>query len=434
MWPRLIASKILSKTLSGNNLVTDFPMSLEPFVLRSTSDLGSDIPVILPENHTTQNCNIFVGTWNVGGVTPTDDLNIDDLLDTHDTSCDIYVIGFQEVVPLKASNVLGLKKKKISRKWNTMIKKTLNKKSRISELSSKSNTERSNLLHDFHCLKSKRMVGLLISVWVRSNLHQLIRNLDVSCVGCGIMGCLGNKGSVSIRFMLHDTSFCFVCSHLASGGGEGDERNRNSNAVDIFSRTSFPTSKLGSSVQLPKRILDHDRVVLLGDLNYRISLPDKETRSLVYKKDWSTLIEYDQLRMELTEGQFRAWHEGAINFAPTYKYLPNSDEYFDKDFETKRAPAWCDRIIWTGEGLKQILYDRCESNLSDHRPVKAIFTTQVQVSQAGCRTFYFSDRFNQIPADLELVSSDEYSTNRGQLNFQSTIKRRKKNCSMKVIG
>ena len=47
-----------------------------------------------------------------------------------------------------------------------------------------------------------------------------------------------------------------------------------------------------------------------------------------------------KLRTELMEGQFRAWHEGAINFAPTYKYLPNSDEYFDKDFETKRAPAW----------------------------------------------------------------------------------------------
>ncbi|GJS89441.1 type IV inositol polyphosphate 5-phosphatase 9 [Tanacetum coccineum] len=198
MWPRMVASKILSKTLYSNNLVADFPMNLEPFLLRTTSDLDSITPdVILPGNHahTTQSCNIFVTTWNVGGVNPTDDLNIDDLLDTHDTCCDIYVIGFQEVVPLKASNVLGLEKKKISRKWNSLINKTLNKKSRATHLSSKSNAERSNLQHDFRCIVSKRMVGLLISVWVRSNLHQLVRNLDVSCIGCGIMGCLGNKVS-----------------------------------------------------------------------------------------------------------------------------------------------------------------------------------------------------------------------------------------------
>ncbi|KVH90434.1 Endonuclease/exonuclease/phosphatase [Cynara cardunculus var. scolymus] len=58
------------------------------------------------------------------------------------------------------------------------------------------------------------------------------------------------------------------------------------------------------------------------------------------------------------DGQFGAWHEGTIDFAPTYKYLPDSDEYFVKNQEMKRAPAWCDRIIWSGKELKQILYTR----------------------------------------------------------------------------
>jgi len=39
----------------------------------------------------------------------------------------------------------------------------------------------------------------------------------------------------------------------------------------------------------------------------------------------------------------------------------------------------CDRIIWFGEGLKQSLYDRGESTLSDHRPVRAIFTAETEV-------------------------------------------------------
>ncbi|KAJ9554059.1 hypothetical protein OSB04_018104 [Centaurea solstitialis] len=405
MWPRRMgASKIIR-----NNVVADFSTTTESLLHLLPSDLQLPVisPIIVTENQETHNdYNIFVSTWNVGGITPSQDLNIDDLLDTHNTSCHIYVIGFQEVVPLNASNVLGPENKKVSTRWNSLIKKTLNKKSRSGQLSSKvtkSNTEGNDLQHDFRCLVSKQMVGLLISVWVRSDVLPFIRNPNVSCVGCGIMGCLGNKGSVSIRFQLHETSFCFVCSHLASGGGEGDERNRNSDANEIFSRTSFPSNKGSSSIRLPRRILDHDRVVVFGDLNYRISLPEKETRSLVDRFDWKKLLEYDQLRTELMDGQFEAWHEGPINFPPTYKYLPNSDEYFVKNQEMKRAPAWCDRIIWSGEELKQILYTRSESKLSDHRPVKAIFSTQVEVSRLACGNFYFSDGFDQISTSLEFV-------------------------------
>lgn len=43
------------------------------------------------------------------------------------------------------------------------------------------------------------------------------------------------------------------------------------------------------------------QVVLLGDLNYRISLEEPETRLLVKAKNWSTLLENDQvLFAELT--------------------------------------------------------------------------------------------------------------------------------------
>lgn len=60
---------------------------------------------------------------------------------------------------------------------------------------------------------------------------------------------------MSVRFVLHETSFCFVCSHLASGGKEGDEKHRNSNVAEIFSRTSFPR---GSLLDLPRKILNHE--------------------------------------------------------------------------------------------------------------------------------------------------------------------------------
>ncbi|XP_017224748.1 type IV inositol polyphosphate 5-phosphatase 9 isoform X2 [Daucus carota subsp. sativus] len=382
MWPRLVASKILRKTLGSNNFVADFPSGFEDSSLELPSlDGASEYnPKSISTDHKeSKNYKVFVSTWNVGGVSPTDDLDMEDFQDTQNNApCDIYVFGFQEVVPLRAANILGYEEGKICMKWNSLIRKTLNKNTCGAE-------------HDFRCLISKQMVGILISVWVRTDLLSFVRGPSVSCVGCGIMGCLGNKGSVSVRFRLHETSFCFVCSHLASGRRLGDEKLRNSNVADILSRTSFPR---GPTLDFPKKILDHE-----------ISLPEDEIRLLVEKEEWDILLGNDQLKQETRDGEaFEGWHEGVINFAPTYKYNFNSDTYYGtidggrKD-QKKRAPAWCDRIMWFGEGLKQHLYTRNESKLSDHRPVKAVFTTQVEVLHTveGFQGFFLSQSFDFKP-------------------------------------
>ncbi|CAK7326863.1 unnamed protein product [Dovyalis caffra] len=421
MWPRLVANKILGKRLGSNNFVADFPSNVEEASsLLDISTLGrrslSDNSIL--NQHNFGNYKVFVSTWNVGGIAPREDLDIADWLDTPNNICDIYVFGFQEIVPLRASNVLGSENSKISKKWNSLLREALNKKiqyclekrqydnikqrrkQKTSFIEDEKAIFESSIPEDFRCVISKQMVGILISVWIRSDLRPYVRHPSVSCVGCGIMGCLGNKGSVSVRFLLHETSFCFVCSHLASGGREGDEKHRNSNLAEIISRTSFP---VGPSLDLPRKILYHDRVILLGDLNYRISLPEATTRSLVDKKEWHALLDNDQLGKELMDGQvFEGWHEGIIKFAPTYKYCLNSNVYFGCVKGQKggkwRSPAWCDRIIWYGEGLKQHLYTRGESNLSDHRPVKAIFTAEVQVSSTlkGLQKFFLSERFDPM--------------------------------------
>lgn len=45
-----------------------------------------------------------------------------------------------------------------------------------------------------YCLvASKQMVGIFLTVWVRSELREHVRNMKVSCVGRGLMGYLGNK-------------------------------------------------------------------------------------------------------------------------------------------------------------------------------------------------------------------------------------------------
>jgi hypothetical protein len=75
----------------------------------------------------------------------------------------------------------------------------------------------------------------------------------------------------------------------------------------------------------------------------------------------------------------------------------------------------CDRIIWYGKGLKQHLYSRGELRLSDHRPVKAIFTAEVKVSQTfkGFQSFFLSDRF-----EVEVSSTDDIQCKDRSSNFQ----------------
>jgi hypothetical protein len=114
-------------------------------------------------------------------------------------------------VPLKASNVLGSEDSKISTKWNSIIREALNKRTHQNCCKDIENDDhnikqdlKKKICHenpgqqckapqDFQCIISKQMVGILISVWVRSDLSPFIRHPNVSCVGCGIMGCLGNK-------------------------------------------------------------------------------------------------------------------------------------------------------------------------------------------------------------------------------------------------
>lgn len=102
----------------------------------------------------------------------------------------IYVYRFQEIVPLRASNVLGSENNKVSAKWNSLIRETLNKR----VVTRADRDEGINgISQDFKCIVSKQMVGILITVWVRGELRPYIRHPSVSCVGCGVMGCLGNK-------------------------------------------------------------------------------------------------------------------------------------------------------------------------------------------------------------------------------------------------
>ncbi|KAL0458173.1 UNVERIFIED_CONTAM: Type IV inositol polyphosphate 5-phosphatase 7 [Sesamum latifolium] len=71
------------------------------------------------------NYRIFVATWNVAGKSPPSFLNLEEWLHTSPPA-DLYVLGFQEIVPLNAGNVLGTEDNGPARKWQALIRRTLN--------------------------------------------------------------------------------------------------------------------------------------------------------------------------------------------------------------------------------------------------------------------------------------------------------------------
>ncbi|CAN6346056.1 unnamed protein product [Urochloa humidicola] len=387
---------------------------------------------------------VCVGTWNVGGRFPPSDLNIEEWLDMKEPA-DIYVIGFQEIVPLNAGNIFGAEDNRPVAVWEHIIRETLNKngsdKSRFChsdpsspsrfnpsggalsmehELLSGSDNDSDGELQplleqdrncqlqdktdekfeafpeeDLACdvmidksakrkrpefvrIISKQMVGIFLSIWVRRSLRKHIQNLKVSTVGVGAMGYIGNKGSISVSMSIHQTPFCFVCCHLAAGEKDGDDLKRNSNVEEILRRTVFnPLHTVG----MPARIHDHERIIWLGDLNYRINLSYERTHELISKQDWDGLFECDQLKRELRKGcTFDGWFEGVISFPPTYKYEFDSEDYVsDESKSGRRTPAWCDRILSYGKGIRLLSYKRGELTLSDHRPVTAVYVAEVEV-------------------------------------------------------
>lgn len=113
---------------------------------------------------------------------------------------------FQEIVPLNAGNILAAENCDISMKWNSLIKAALNKRTITKDTLEKTEIGESQRIYplrtqssinpsitDYECIISKQMVGIYITIWAKTELHGYIRNLAVSCIGCGILGRLGNK-------------------------------------------------------------------------------------------------------------------------------------------------------------------------------------------------------------------------------------------------
>ncbi|KAE9968681.1 hypothetical protein BLS_000560 [Venturia inaequalis] len=371
----------------------------------------------------------LIMTWNAGASKPThlsrdqqDSTFFRDLLRSSPDAPDIAVFGFQELVDLEDKKVTARTLFKSKKKDNTDHEKMSHQyrawKDHLQDCLNKftPSSEPYTLLH------TSNLVGLFTCVFVKSSLRNQIRDVDAAQVKLGMKGRYGNKGALLIRFILDDSSVCFVNCHLAAGQRQTIHRNNDIAGImescvlkanqDTAARSEYFVSGGDGSM-----VLDHEICILNGDLNYRI---DMLSRDIVIREvnagNLAKLLERDQLLLSRKKNpgfRLRAFQEKEITFPPTYKYDVGSDRYDSS--EKKRSPAWCDRILYRGIGrIKQTEYRRHEVRVSDHRPVSGQFKLRVKTINKRRRTEALGrseQRFEDLKQRIAMDIKFDYLTN-----------------------
>ena len=143
---------------------------------------------------------VWVGSWNVNSQM---DLPVSLESWILNDDYDFCVFGFQELDTSTEAYIVQDYKREAE--WSLLIEKKLK---------------------DYTKIISKQLVGMLVLVYVKSSLENYVSNVQTDCIGTGLLGMIGNKGAVAVRFMFKDSHFCFVNSHLAADVASMDKRNQ----------------------------------------------------------------------------------------------------------------------------------------------------------------------------------------------------------------
>ncbi|KAF4121933.1 inositol polyphosphate 5-phosphatase INPP5B/F [Geosmithia morbida] len=136
----------------------------------------------------------------------------------------------------------------------------------------------------YELVVAEQMFGLLLLVYASADIAPTISSVSTKQVGTGVGGWFANKGAVSTRLVLGETtSLVLVNCHLTSGATAANLDRRCFDAKQIMSRTEFdPIVQAGVEEDFGRAIDDADFAFWFGDLNFRLDgLPGDDIRRLL---------------------------------------------------------------------------------------------------------------------------------------------------------
>ena len=326
----------------------------------------------------------------------------------------LYVLGLQEVVDINSATeaLRPYTDPAVAAKWKIALEKSLPE--------------------GYQLVAEQQLIGLLLFIFASPDVTSEVRSVSTTSVGTGLMGYMGNKGAVTARVIIGDTTrLVFINSHLAAGADKVSLERRNWDTAQIVQRTRFEPIQDAMDLQQTtgEQIGEEDFAFWVGDLNYRLEgIPGDDVRRLLMlhtrneydlsqhsalkidreirtatesvkqrveqsmsansssttslasprpssdeertsadsttastlvdevsasddptslQTTLASLLPHDELhqQMHARKAFHDGWREGPISFLPTYKYDVGSVGVFDSS-EKKRAPSWCDRILY----------------------------------------------------------------------------------------
>ena len=179
----------------------------------------------------------------------------------------LYVMGLQEIVDVSSATeaLRPYSDPHPAKKWKQAVAEALPEGYRL--------------------VAEQQLIGLFLVIYASPTLAPQISSISTTSVGTGLMGYMGNKGAVTARIVLGETTrMVFINCHLGAGAEKGSLERRNWDAAQIVSRTKFDPVHDGSGVmeEFGEGLGDEDFAFWFGDLNYRLdSLPGEDVRRLL---------------------------------------------------------------------------------------------------------------------------------------------------------
>ncbi|KAH8873806.1 Type II inositol 1,4,5-trisphosphate 5-phosphatase [Schistosoma japonicum] len=344
---------------------------------------------------TSKRIRIFIGTWNINGRDGSN-LNLDEWLKPPEGQppADLYVFGLQELdLSFKVITFNKIGSSRPEDLWIQQLEGALGGLLKSPNTSKSPGVHRSETDTNFAAYWSQytgggyvrvrrvRLAGIMMIVYISAKFSIHLRHHEVSqqVVPTGVLNVMGNKGGVSLRLTIFNTSLCFVNCHLAAGKEKLNRRNQDFKEIIRKMSLLFPINPKYFPFPVTKSNFSiHDVIFVFGDLNYRITGLDSDSvRRLIHQNNFIGLLKNDELSKEFNSRKiFQGFREQKITFAPTYKFDINCQTYDSS--EKYRIPAYCDRIIWYGRGCVPIAYRSHPSYIcSDHKPISGYFLVEV---------------------------------------------------------